>query len=134
MKPEITPKQRWLIRTGLVLPFIVPTNYYLLKLDHRFGIVAISLFLVGFILCLLPILVAERKYEYQLPSKSNFIFSSIAFFLLAAVNFGVSYGFHTNNRLDEAVGSVLNILPILPFLLFVKAKDGKLKSPEVKNS
>jgi drug/metabolite transporter (DMT)-like permease len=134
MKPEITPKQRWLIRTGLVLPFMVPANYYLLKLDHRFGIVAISQFLVGFILCLLPILVAERKYEYQLPSKSDYIIFGLAFCLLAAVNFGVTYGFHSHNRLDEAIGSVLNILPILPFLLFVKAKDGKLKSPEVKNS
>jgi hypothetical protein len=134
MKPEITPKQRWLIRTWLALSFNVPASYHLIKLYNVFGIAPISLFLVGFIVCLLAILVMERMTVYQLPSKSDYIFSSIAFFLVAVVNFGVTYGFHTNNRLEEAVDSVLNILPILPFLLLVKVKDGKLKSPEVKNS
>ncbi|MEI7984200.1 MAG: hypothetical protein WCI55_01125 [Armatimonadota bacterium] len=134
MKPEITPKQRWLIRTWLALSFNVPASYHQIKLYNVFGIAPISLFLVGFIVCLLAILVMERMAVYQLPSKSDYIFSSIAFFLVVAVNFGVINGLKSHNRLDEAVGSVLNFLPILPYLLFVKAKDGKLKSPEVKNS
>ncbi len=125
-----TSRQTWLIRSCIVSPMVAATAYHVLRLYQNLPTISLLLFLVAVGIALLTLWTVERKYEYKLPSKSDIFSCGLAFLLLGGFNFWLDYNVHNHDKVHEALSSLLSLLCLFPFMLFV----GQKKSIPIKSA
>ncbi len=130
MNREVTPKQRKLIHSCIVAPVLATTIYHVARISQNLPLISLLLFLVAATLAPLSLWTVERKYVYKLPTKGDLGIYSAALLLVGGVNFSIEYNIHGHDNLHEAVSSLLSLLCILPFMLFV----GQKKSIPIKRA
>ena len=128
MQPELDSRTIWFFRASLAVSIMASSIFHIARLAFIVGPSALILLLISAALCVGGIWFTERKYVLRLPSRQDVSTYLVLFCLFGGMHFWIEYNFHFRDRLFEGISSVLSLLLIFPFLMFVRGKKGKQPS------